>query len=258
MRNPWTVELGSGPLLATAIHNGHEMLPDLAARSALPVEDRLREEDPHTGVIATAIPTYVVVSSSRFTVDLNRRRQSAVYRSPEDAWGLDLWVEPLTDADIAAALEIYDDFYALLGGLIESTIDQYGKFVLYDVHSYNHRRNGPSAPPEDANENPAINLGTGSLPGRWRPVANAFLTAISHQSAGGDRIDARENVRFKGGYLSQWVHDHYGEFGCALAVEFKKVFMDEWSGDVDWVVVGELEAALAATGTPIIAALDTV
>lgn len=258
MRNPWTVELGSGPLLASAIHNGHEMLPELARRSALSVEDRLREEDPHTGVIATAIPTSVVVSSSRFTVDLNRRRESAVYREPEDAWGLDLWAEPPTDSDIGAALRIYDDFYGLVGGLIESTIDQYGQFVLYDVHSYNHRRTGPGAPPADVFENPTVNLGTESLPGRWRPVADAFISVISQQEAGGERIDARENVRFKGGYLARWVHDHYGSYGCALAIEFKKVFMDEWSGDVDWVVVGELEAALAETATPVIAALETV
>ena len=258
MRNPWTVEFGSGPLLATAIHNGHEMLPELARRSAMSVEDRLREEDPHTGVIATAIPTSVVVSSSRFTVDLNRRRESAVYREPGDAWGLDLWAEPPTDSDIAAALAIYDDFYSLVGGLIENTIDQYGHFVLYDVHSYNHRRTGPNAPPEDVNENPTVNLGTGSLPGRWRPVADAFMNAMSQQEAGGERIDVRENIRFKGGYLSQWVHDRYGTDGCVLAIEFKKVFMDEWSGDVDWVVVGELEGALAATATPVIAALETV
>ncbi len=257
MRNTWTVEVGSGPLLATAIHNGHEMLPDLVSHCALSVEDRLREEDPHTGAIAAAIPTHVVVSSSRFTVDLNRPRESAVYRKPEDAWGLDLWTEAPTETNIGAALKIYDDFYALLGGLIESTIDQHGKFVLYDVHSYNHRRSGPLAPAEDVEGNPTVNLGTGSLPSRWRPVADAFLKVMSHQDAGGERIDARENVRFEGGHLSQWVHDNYGEHGCALAVEFKKVFMDEWSGEVDWVVVGELEAALAATGTPVISALNT-
>lgn len=258
MRNPWTVELGSGPLLATAIHNGHEMLPNLATRSALSLEDRLREEDPHTGAIASAIPTHVVVLSSRFTVDLNRPRASAVYRKPEDAWGLNLWSEAPPDADVAEALKIYDDFYALVGGLIESTVDQHGTFVLYDVHSYNHRRNGPAAPPEDVKGNPTVNIGTGTLPARWRPVADAFMKAISHQEAGGERIDVQENIRFKGGHLSQWVHDNYGEYGCALAVEFKKVFMDEWSGDVDWVVVGELEAALAGTGTPVIAALDTI
>lgn len=258
MRNPWTVELGSGPLLATAIHNGHEMLPQLLLRSALSDRDRLREEDPFTGEMAAAIPTHVVVTSSRFTVDLNRPRESAVYRNPEDAWGLDLWSEAPTDEDLNTARGIYDGFYGLIAGLIASTVDQHGRFVLYDVHSYNHRRRGPAAAPENPADNPTVNLGTGSLPGNWRPVADAFIAGISRQEVLGERLDARENVRFRGGHLTKWVNENYGTHGCALAIEFKKVFMDEWSGQVDGIVLGDLKTALAATATLVIEALETI
>jgi len=47
------------------------------------------------------------------------------------------------------------------------------------------------------------------------------------------QLDVRENVRFKGGYLTQWVHERYPDRGCALAVELKKVYMDEWTGQPD-------------------------
>ena len=76
-------------------------------------------------------------------------------------------------------------------------------------------------------ENPEINVGTGSLDrDRWGTVVDAFLEALP-------RRDARENVRFRGGELSRWVNGRYCDRGCALAIEFKKTFMDEWTGALD-------------------------
>jgi hypothetical protein len=57
----------------------------------------------------------------------------------------------------------------------------------------------------------------------------------------------RENVRFEGAHLASWIHDRYPEQGCALALEFKKTFMDEWSGRVDEQHLDELTAAVANT-----------
>ena len=48
----------------------------------------------------------------------------------------------------------------------------------------------------------------------------------------------------KAGRSREWVHDNYGDVGCALAIEFKKVFMDEWSGEVDADRLDELGEAL--------------
>ena len=56
-----------------------------------------------------------------------------------------------------------------------------------------------------------------------------------------------ENLRFKGGYFSQWIDARYAGRGCALALEFKKTFMDEWSGEVNLAHLGRLRAALSAT-----------
>ena len=70
---PW-----DGQFVATAIHNGHDVRPDLAAELALPEPDRLREEDPFTDRIGALIPSRVVVNRSRFEVDLNRARDEAI------------------------------------------------------------------------------------------------------------------------------------------------------------------------------------
>ena len=38
----------------------------------------------------------------------------------------------------------------------------------------------------------------------------------------GRHLYIRENVRFKGGYLSEWVHRHYASQSCVMAIELKK------------------------------------
>jgi hypothetical protein len=60
-------------------------------------------------------------------------------------------------------------------------------------------------------------------------------------------LDVRENVRFRGGHFAEWVHERFPDSGCALAIEFKKTFMDEWTGEPDSERIGWLARALAAT-----------
>src|SRR5690242_6561185 len=54
----------SGQFIATAIHNGHDVRPEVAAELILSDEDRLREEDPHTDEIGALVPARVVVRRS--------------------------------------------------------------------------------------------------------------------------------------------------------------------------------------------------
>ena len=80
-----------GQLLATAIHAGHDLRPEVAEAMVLDEATRLREEDPHTDTIGALTPARVVVHRSRFEMDLNRLLEDAVYRTPEDCWGLEVW-----------------------------------------------------------------------------------------------------------------------------------------------------------------------
>ena len=235
-------------VITTAIHNGHDLRAGLAALSAIDDETRLREEDPHTGAIASRFANSVVVNRSRFEVDLNRDREEAVYTGPDDAWGLDVWRHDLTEGELAASLALYDRFYFDLAAVLDGLVADHGGFVLYDIHSYNHRRRGPDVEPDPAEESPVVNLGTGSLPEKWKPVADAFMESLRSTTFDGDRLDVRENVRFEGRQLARWVHERYGELGCALAIELKKVFMDEWTGEVDPERLSWLGDALLASG----------
>ena len=241
----------SSLVIATAVHNGHEIRPDLRQLLLLDDAVRLREEDPFTGVLASGFLSNVVVHRSRFEVDLNRERNGAVYRVPDDAWGLEIWSDPLPQPLVDESRRLYDGFYAELGGILDQLIATNGGFVLYDIHSYNHRRGGPEAPPEPQLDNPVVNLGTGSLPPRWRPVAEEFTAALSAAEVDGSPLDVRENIRFEGRQVAAWVHERYGAFGCALAIEIKKVFMDEWTGELYPDRLAELDRALQTTVSPV-------
>ncbi len=239
------------PVLATAVHNGHDLRPGLIELIAIDDMTRLREEDPHTGSIAARFPNSVVVNRSRFEIDLNRDRDEAVYRGPADAWDLEVWRRPLTQDEIGQTLDLYDGFYADLGAALDRLVANHGGFVLYDIHSYNHRRSGPDADPDDPEGSPTVNLGTGSLPERWKPVADAFVESMQSNKLDGALLDVRENVRFQGRQLPAWTHENYGEVGCALAIELKKVFMDEWTAALDVDRIGRLGSALLASAGPV-------
>lgn len=235
------VDDGEGPIIATAIHDGHHLRDECAHASALDDASRLREEDPNTGRIAALVPTRLIATRSRFEVDLNRPRAKAVYTCPEDAWGLACWREPPSPVLVARSLEVYDEFYATLERVLRARVERYGAFVVLDVHSYNHRRDRQPAPEA---ENPEVNVGTESVDrARWGALIERFCTDL----AAAGSLDVRENVKFKGGAMSRWINARFPTTGCALALEFKKTFMDEWTGVPDDARIAGLARAVAAT-----------
>ena len=238
----------SGQFIATAIHDGHDVRPEVAAELVLPDEDRLREEDPHTDEIGALVPARVVVHRSRFEVDLNRSREKAVYRSAEEAWGLEVVRDPpLDQALVGGSLEVYDAFYAELGRRLDVVAER-GPFVVFDIHSYNHRRDGADAPEAPWAENPEVNVGTGSLDrDLFGSVADAFIESLTQAGTSAGPLDVRENVRFRGQQLAAWTHARYPGRAAVLALEFKKTFMDEWTGEADHARIDELARAVAST-----------
>ena len=259
MLPPFEITPGPGPLVAAAIHDGHEIHPETLPHVALPESERLREEDPFTGSLTTVAPTRLVGRRSRFEVDLNRPREQALYRTPDDAWGLAVWRGAIPESVAERSLALYDDFYDAVRELLEGKLRQYGSVVVFDLHSYNHRREGPNEPPADAEANPEVNVGTGTLDrARWGRLVDGFLADLRDgaEAAGRPGLDVRENVKFQGGQLARWTHETFGSAACVLAVEFKKTFMDEWTGTPEKAHLGQLRAALAATVPGVLAARE--
>jgi hypothetical protein len=230
----WRIEFGDGPLVAAALHDSTVVSPEVSRWLNLEDAARRYEEDPHTAEWTSIAPTRIVALRSRFELDLNRPRDKAVYRSPADAWGLKVWKSPPPDAIVANSLAAYDAFYSEVNVTLKQLLARYPRLVVFDLHSYNHRRDGRNAAPAAPEQKPDINLGTRSMDREfWAPVVDSWLGAVRDYNYFGRRLDVRENVCFFGGHFPKWTHLQFPRRVCVLAIEVKKFFMDEWSGDLD-------------------------
>ncbi|MDX5481590.1 MAG: N-formylglutamate amidohydrolase [Hymenobacteraceae bacterium] len=255
----YTIKRGDSPLVATAIHNGHEVRHNIIGLFNLTSDERLREEDPFTAEWVDITDNQVIGHYSRFELDLNRPPEKAIYRKPEDAWGLHVWKEELSEELAQESLKRYNKFYEDVKQMLTEIKEQHGCFVVYDLHTYNHRREGPEGPAANPEENPEVNIGTGNMNRKkWAPVVDALTHSLHNYNYQGRHLDVRENVKFEGGHFMRWIHDNFGDSACVMSIEFKKFFMDEWTGKPDEAQVQEIHRALGQSTKPVLEALAKV
>lgn len=242
---------GESPIVATAIHDGHQIRPELLPYINLLEEERLREEDPFTAEWLHISDNTLRVGTSRFEVDVNRPRDKAVYARPEDSWGLQVWKKDIPAHPLEQSRKNYDHFYTQVKDYFDALLLKHEWLVVYDFHSYNFRRDGVDryASPE---ENPEINIGTKNMEhALWAPVVEVLLKSFKEYNFEGRHLDVRENVKFKGGYFSQWLYEQYGERVGVVAVEVKKFFMNEWTGEADQAQLKHLRELFIASVLPV-------
>ncbi len=230
MANMYTLIKGSSPIVATAIHEGHDTREELTGLFNLSDDERLREEDPFTAKWLHVSDNNIIVHHSRFETDVNRPRDKAIYIKPGDAWGLKVWKNDLQQEIIDRSLKLYDDFYKQVKEYFDSLFLLHDKILVYDIHSYNHRREAKDIA-ADPVENPEINIGTKNMDHEiWQPLIQVIIDTFKHFDFDGRHLEVRENIKFKGGYFGQWLFEQYGKKICPVSIEFKKFFMDEWTG----------------------------
>ena len=244
----FSIAKGTIPVIATAIHNGHSVRDEVRIQFALDEGIQLREEDPFTEEFAKVSESRIIGLRSRFEVDLNRPREKAVYRTPEDAWGIHVWKSLPSNELMSRSLEEYDAFYSAMDDYFDDVHARHGRFVVYDIHSYNHRRGGSDAPEDSPEENPELIVGTGNMNREyWSGLVEGFMRDMRSGDYLGHSLDVRENIRFRGGNFSRHLYERYGNDICVLALEFKKIFMDEWTGIPFPDKIAALRSMLAAT-----------
>ncbi len=248
----WEIVRGEGPLVAVALHAGHQVDPAVESYMRIDSLTRMREEDPGTDWWTAVGDHQVVVHTSRFQMDMNRPHEKAIYSGPEQAWGLDVWREPLPNKLRMAAIQHHDRFYGQVHALLDELLERHDRVVVFDLHSYCHRRGGPDAPPDDPALNPDINLCTRTVDlASWSGLIDRAEAAIRAHPTHGFSLDVRRDIKFTGGRFVQWVNHAFGARACGLQIEVKKTFMDEWTGSLD-------PPRHAAIGGAIQAAADAV
>lgn len=260
MPSSFLIQTGDdAPVATAAIHDSHALRADVRAALVLGDAQRLREEDPYTAQWAEVVETRLIGLRSRFEVDLNRPRAQAVYQTPEDAWGLHVWRATPTPTMIAASLAEYDAFYLAADETLSGMQTLWGNFVVLDLHSYSHRRDGPNAPTADPATHPEVNIGTSNMDRlRWGPVVDGAMAYLRSADFMGRTLDVRENIKFQGGQFPQWIHNTFPAHACAIAIEFRKSFVDEWSGTPDLEQVEAIREVLAGLVPELVRALKGV
>jgi len=222
------------PYIATAIHHGHRLRGDLVPKCNLSEMERYYEEDPYTGDFISSLPVVLQGEDSRYEYDLNRPVDSCVY---EMAWGKQVWSETLTAAERATSISKHEQYYRILGCLVDTLESQFGLCLLYDVHSYNYQR--------IERETPAFNLGTGQLNTRkWDKEINHLLGLLGNIELPNIEIDASVNSVFKGqGYQATFIKENFANT-LILPIEVKKIFMNEVGGEAFPLVIEKLKEAM--------------
>jgi N-formylglutamate amidohydrolase len=240
-RDAATVDLEQpSPIIGVAVHHSHRVREELAKRMAIDPADRRYEEDPHTHRFLRATTHRITPNQSRYEVDMNRPPNTAIYLTPDMAWGATVWDEPPTSEQTEQTLERWYEFHATLDAAIQHAIHTHGRAVVLDLHSYNYQRGGPVGWQED--DDPVVNLGTRhlELDERGRELKEAFLDDLHDITVLGEEALVEENSVFYGGYLNRRLSRTYGEDCLTLSVEFKKVFMDERTGEAHEDVLDDL------------------
>lgn len=248
---PWDLLIADGPVLVTAIHAGHTVRPSLQPFLALSEGERLREEDPLTDFFISAGDTVVRANRSRFECDLNRPLERCITTDPRETWGLKVWNEDLPQREIEASHALHRRFYALMAERVEAMIADHGEILVLDIHSYNHRRGSPNGRRAPQQGNPDIDLGATTLDhDAHGGLLAAFAEGLASRPVKGVMPDVRVNIRWKdGGHFPEWLHRAYGAKACVITLEYKKIFMNEWSGMADVLALQDLrDGFLAALG----------
>ncbi|WP_281950718.1 N-formylglutamate amidohydrolase [Nitrosophilus kaiyonis] len=253
----WQIDFKKSPILATAIHNGHYIDPSILEYMKISSKQRLREEDPYTEEFIKFFENKIVVYRSRFQIDLNRPIEKAIYKKPEDAWGLEIYKQLPPKELLEKSYMIYNMFYKEVDFLINSMLDFFKNIVVLDIHSYNYRRKSPYIE-EPKSQNPDINLGTKTIKRKkkWQKLIDRVIEEFKKRKIDDINIDIRENVKFKGGYFPYWIHNRFDHRVCVLSIEFKKIFMDEWTGKAYFEKINKIAEILKEIKIPILEELE--
>ena len=219
------------PYVCGAVHNGHQFRKDLWDNCLHTEYDRWYEEDPETKNMVISHPIIIAGCDSRFEYDLNRAPDHAIYT---DAWGKQLWKNPLPESEKEKSLTKHNGFYKVVYALINKIESKFGVAIVYDMHSYNWKRWD--------REVPTWNLGTSNVNNeRFGADIEDWRQSLSELELPNNiKSTSKINDTFQGnGYFLKFISQNF-QNTLVLATEIAKVYCDEY----DYIMYPEVVAAV--------------
>ncbi|RAJ16176.1 N-formylglutamate amidohydrolase [Olleya aquimaris] len=218
-----------------AVHDGHQFRKELWDNCLHTEYERWYEEDPETKNMVASHPIVIAGLDSRFEYDLNRAPETAIYI---DAWGKQLWKNPLPEAQKQKSLDKHANFYKVVKALIHTIETKFGVCVVYDMHSYNWKRWD--------REVPTWNLGTANVDNeRFGLDIETWRQSLSElELPHGIQSTSKINDTFQGnGYFLKFITQNFKNT-LVLATEIAKIYCDEYDYNMYPEVVAAVEEQL--------------
>ena len=218
------------PYICTAIHDGSNLRAGLSSKIALDDYERWYEEDPHTADFIASMPITLVANDSRYEYELNRKEP--VY---DEAWGKKVWKKPLSKKELKISAQKHENYYKVTHALIEKLESMFGASLVYDVHSYNHKRWGRDVP--------VFNIGTENINNKkYAKYINNWKEELESIELNGIHVKAEINDVFFGrGYNLEYITENFKNT-LVLATEISKVYCDEETGEIYPQVIKNIQA----------------
>lgn len=223
------------PYICGAVHDGHQFRKSLWENCLHTEYERWYEEDPCTKEMVQAHPIVIAGCDSRFEYDLNRAPETAIY---VDAWGKQLWKNPLSPDETNNSLTKHANFYKVVYALVRKIEEKYGKVIVFDMHSFNWKRWD--------REVPVWNLGTANIDNdRFGKLAESWSGKLGRMNLPNEiESISKINDTFQGnGYFLKYITQNFNNT-LVLATEISKVYCDELSGTIYPEVVRSVEMQL--------------
>ena len=221
--------------LCGAVHDGHQFRKELWENCIHTEYERWFEEDPETKEMVHSHPIVIAGMDSRFEYDLNRAPESAIY---DDAWGKQLWHQPLSVENREKSLAKHYNFYKVVNALVSKLEEKFGVCIVYDMHSYNWKRWD--------REVPTWNLGTGNVDQeRFAKEIESWRLTLEKMPLPNDiKSTSKINDTFQGnGYFLKYITQNF-QNTLVLATEIAKVYCDELEQVMYPEVVSAVESYL--------------
>lgn len=223
------------PYICAAIHDGSNFRESLKDKCLYTAYDRWYEEDLYTKRMISSMPIVIAGCDSRFEYDLNRPRKNSIYC---DAWGDDLWKEPLDDKERQISYKKHDNFYKVMDALILKIEEKFNVCLVYDVHSFNWKRWTWDVPTFNIGAFNIDILKFGNDVEDWRKSLSGIMLPNKRKCM------ALINDIFRGnGYFLSHITTTYSNT-LVLATEIKKIYCDELTHEEYPEIIEVLEAQL--------------
>jgi len=207
------------PYVCTAIHDGGNLRPELLYKIALDDYERWYEEDPFTSDFIASMPITLVGNDSRYEYELNRK--DPIY---DEAWGKKVWKKPLSKKEKTISEHKHANYYKVTHALIEKLEELFGSVLVYDVHSYNHKRWD--------REVPVFNIGAERVDlDKYGKYVENWKSELDKIELPNIKVKAKINDVFFGrGYNLEYITSNFKNT-LVLATEISKVYCNEESGE---------------------------